>query len=105
MISGIFSATLISNQNKAGCGVAVFSGNAIYGGDASHYYRGKYKLDEKNLMSGTIEVFKYSNLQNSVFGPLEKFKLLLNGQVIVNDKEFELSGRLKDIQNSLSELY
>jgi hypothetical protein len=95
MISGIFSAAFVSNQNMAGYGVAVFSGNAIHGGDASHYYRGKYKLDEKNLMSGTIEVFKYTNLQNSVFGPLDKFKLILNGQVIVNDKEFELSGSVE----------
>ncbi|HSL03030.1 MAG TPA: GrlR family regulatory protein [Nitrospiraceae bacterium] len=92
MISGIFSVTFASNQNVGGYGVAVFSGNAVHGGDASHYYRGKYKLDERNLISGTIEVVKYSTLHNSVFGPLDNFKLILNGQVIVNDKEFELSG-------------
>lgn len=93
MISGIFSAVFVSNQNRSGTGVAIFSGNAIHGGDASHYYRGKYKLDERNQITSTIEVFKYATLQDSVFGPLDKFRLILNG--IVNDQGFELSGQIE----------
>jgi len=30
MLSGIFSAVFVSNQNMGGCGVAVFSCNAIH---------------------------------------------------------------------------
>jgi hypothetical protein len=44
MISGLFSAEYKSNLGGAGCGVAVFSGNAVHGGDASHYYRGKPRI-------------------------------------------------------------
>ena len=95
MISGIFSTEFVSNRNSGGCGVAIFSGNAIHGGDASHYYRGKYRLDEKNQITSTIEVFKYSTLSNSVFGPLDKFKLILNGIVTLDNRAFELSGQVE----------
>jgi hypothetical protein len=91
MISGIFSAVFASNKNMFGCGVAIFSGNAIHGGDASFYYRGKYKLEADNQMSGTIEAIKFSPIQNSVFGPaMDRFRLKLTG--IVNTQGFELSG-------------
>jgi hypothetical protein len=52
MISGIYSARFESNKGLNGSGVAVFSGNAVHGGDASFYYRGKYKLDDNNSISG-----------------------------------------------------
>jgi hypothetical protein len=32
MIDGIYSAVFESNKNMVGCGVAIFSGNAIHGG-------------------------------------------------------------------------
>jgi hypothetical protein len=89
------SAEFISNQNMGGYGVAVFSDNAVHGGDASHYYRGKYKLDGQDLISGTIEVVKYSSLHSSVFGEIGNFKLKLNGVVIINDKELEMSGSVE----------
>ena len=90
MISGIFS-TSFKSGGGTDCGVAVFSGNTIHGGDASFYYRGKYTINDRNLISGTIEFIRYSHLQYSVVGPMDEFTLLLNGQVIVNDKEFSLS--------------
>jgi hypothetical protein len=48
MTSRIFSAAFISNLQLGGSGVAIFTGNTIHGGDASHYYRGKYRFDENN---------------------------------------------------------
>jgi hypothetical protein len=95
MTSGIFSATFISNLNSGGSGVAIFSGNTIHGGDASHYYRGKYRFDDKNQISGTIDVVKYSPVQNSVFGPIADFRLKLDGHIIVNERAFELSGHVE----------
>ena len=95
MTSGIFSAVFASNMNIAGCGVAIFTDNTIHGGDASHYYRGKYKLDDRNQISGTIDVVKYSTLQDSIFGPLAPFRLILNGHIITNDRAFELSGHVE----------
>jgi hypothetical protein len=93
MISGIYSAVFFSNKNKGGCGVAIFTGNAIHGGDASHYYRGKYSLHEKNRISATIDVVKYSTLHDSIFGPLDRFRLILNG--IVDDQGFDLSSPME----------
>jgi hypothetical protein len=92
MTSGIFSAVFASNLQIGGCGVAIFQGNTIHGGDASHYYLGKYRFDDSNQISGTIDVVKYSTLQDSIFGPLAPFRLILNGHIITNDRAFELSG-------------
>ena len=59
MFSGIFTAEFKSNQKMGGCGIAVFSGNTIHGGDSSHYYRAKYRFDERNPISGAIDVSQY----------------------------------------------
>lgn len=93
MISGIFSATFASNLNLGGSGVAIFSGNTIHGGDAAFYYRGKYKLDERNQIAGTIEVVKHAATSGLVLGPLDRFRLILNG--IVNHEGIELSGQVE----------
>ena len=94
MLSGIYSAVFLSNNNKTGgCGVAILTGNAIHGGDASHYYRGKYSIHGENRISGTIDVIKYSTLNDSIFGPLNRFRLTLNG--IVDDQGFDLSGPME----------
>ena len=95
MTSGVFSAAFISNLNSGGSGVAIFSGNTIHGGDASHYYRGKYRFDDNNQISGTIDVVKYSPIQNSVFGPIASFRLKLDGHIILNERAFELSGHIE----------
>lgn len=95
MTSGVFSAAFVSNQNRGGFGVAIFSGNTIHGGDASYYYRGKYRFDERNQISGVIDVAKYSTIQNSVFGPIDSFRLILDGHIIVNETAFELSGHVE----------
>ena len=94
MISGIFSATFVSNLNLRGSGVAIFSGNTIHGGDAAFYYRGKYRLAEGNRISGTIEVFQYAPTSGSVVGTFERFRLKLNG--VVKHEGFELSGPVED---------
>ena len=92
MISGMYSAEFISSRGAGGTGIAIFSSGTIHGGDTSFYYRGKFKLDEQNRISGTIEVIKHSNLFNSVFGPLERFKLILNG--LVQNEGFTLLGQI-----------
>jgi hypothetical protein len=93
MISGIYSAVCFSNKTMGDCGVAIFTGNAIHGGDASHFYRGKYSIHGANLISVTIDVVKYSALNDSIFGSLGAFRLILNG--IVKEKGFDLSGPME----------
>jgi len=95
MTSGIFSAVFASNQQVGGCGVAIFSGNTIHGGDASHYYRGKYRFDENNQISGNDRCCQVLNPSGFCLGPLTPFRLILNGHIITNDRAFELSGHVE----------
>jgi hypothetical protein len=93
MMSGIFSAVFAVNNLVVGKGVAIFSGNAIYGGDASYYYKGKYKLGESNNISMTIDVVHHSEVPNPDFGPLTAFRLSLSGILI--EQGFTLSGHIE----------
>ena len=93
MISGIYSAVFASNNaNLVGNGVAIFSGYAIYGGNASFYYKGKYQRHDGNNVSAQVEVVHYSGTPDSVLGPRETFRLSLNGSI--NDQGFTLSGQI-----------
>ena len=93
MVSGIYSAVFASNNTHlVGSGVAIFSGNAVHGGDASFYYKGKYTLDANNNVSVQVEVVHYSGTPDSVLGPRETFRLILNG--LVTDQGFTLSGEI-----------
>jgi hypothetical protein len=93
MISGIYSAVFASNNTDlVGSVIAIFSGNAVYGGGASFYYKGKYKLDASNNVSAQVQVVHYSGTPDSVLGPRETFRLTLNG--IVTDQGFTLSGQI-----------
>ena len=94
MISGIYSAVFASNNSDlVGSGVAIFSGNAVHGGDTSFYCKGKYKLDASNNISAQVEAVHYSGTPDSVLGPRETFLLMLNG--IVTDQGFTLSGQIE----------
>jgi len=73
MISGIFSAVFAMNNLAVGSGVAIFSGNAIHGGDAAYYYKGKYKLGDSKSIPITIEVVHHSGIPSPEFGPISGF--------------------------------
>ena len=90
MISGIYSAQFASNKQMVGSGVVIFTGGTLHGGDASYYYKGKYKRDDKNNVTATVEVANHSGNPSSVFGPLKTYRLTLNG--VANTQEFTLSG-------------
>lgn len=93
MISGIYSAKFVSNKQVAGSGVVVFTGGALYGGDATYYYKGKYKRDGNNNITATVQVANHSGTASSVFGPLDSFRLTLNG--IASTEGFTLSGQVE----------
>jgi hypothetical protein len=99
MISGIYSAVVASNNTSlVGHGVAIFTDNAVHGGDASFYYTGKYTLDASNNVSAQLEVVHYSRTPQSVLGPQETCRLTLNG--IVTEQGFTLSGQIVGEPNS-----
>jgi len=93
MLSGIYAAQFMSNQNIVGRGVVVFNGAVLHGGDDSYYYKGKYRLDMNNYVSAEVEVANYTGELTSIFGPLKQFRLTLNGTV--NQDCFSLSGQVK----------
>ena len=93
MLSGIYSAEFASNKNVIGRGVAVFTGGTLHGGDASYYYKGKYRRDGNDNISATIEVANHSGIPSSVFGSLKSFRLMLNG--VATNQGFTLSGQVE----------
>jgi hypothetical protein len=92
MLSGIYAAEFSANQNM-GRGVAVFSGNAFHGVDASYFYKGKYKQEGTNQISAIVDVVNYSGSPDSVLGPLTSYRLTLTG--IEHSQGFTLSGQVK----------
>jgi hypothetical protein len=64
MLSGIYTAEFLSNQSLMGRGVAIFTENAIHGGDAAFYYKGKYRRDGENRISAEVQVIDYSGRNN-----------------------------------------
>ena len=94
MISGIFSAVFAMNNLAVGSDVAIFSGNAIHGGDAAYYYKGKYKLGDSKSIPITIEVVHHSGIPSPEFGPMLGSLVSLSG--ILVEEGFTLTGHIKE---------
>jgi len=97
MLSGIYTAEFLSNQSLMGRGVAIFTENAIHGGDAAFYYKGKYRRDGENRISAEVQVIDYSGKKQSVLGPLGVFWLTLTG--VKKDQQFTLVGEVEGQPN------
>jgi hypothetical protein len=76
--SGIFFVEFSVGPNNVGGGLAVIAEGDINGGDATYLYRGYIDV-YGNQAKAVIEVSHYRGPLNSVFGPLKKFTLELNG--------------------------
>ena len=96
MIDGLYAASFGSNLGMAGTGVVIFDGGRLHGGDASYFYKGKFRLDDNRIIA-TVDVVHYAGQLNSVFGPARQFRLTLNG--VINPPGFSLSGQVKGSPN------
>jgi hypothetical protein len=89
-IEALWSVEFISNSGVFGAGVAVFESGRIYGGDATYYYTGKYRIVNSQV-DATVDVVHYSGQPNSIFGRDPKpFVLKITGPV--SDSVMSLTG-------------
>lgn len=98
LLSGIYAAEFFSNQNRTGTGVAIFSDNAFHGGDASHFYKGKYVFKESDQVEATLDVAQYAGVSGSSVVGLDRFRLTLIGHISENENTVSMSleGVVKD---------
>ena len=83
MLEALWSVTFQSNvpiQNNAGGGVAVLETGRVLGGDAQFTYIGSYRSPRPELIEAEIECVSYREGGVSIFGPLKKFHLKLQGK-------------------------
>jgi hypothetical protein len=85
MRNGIYSVTFSSNQGKQGSGVAIVTGDMIYGGDAGYYYKGSIQTEGQTAIA-RIQVARHQAREESIFGPLNDFTLEVSGTP--NDEAF-----------------
>lgn len=85
LLSGIYSAEFFSSIGRFGTGVAVFTDNTIHGGDADHFYQGKYSRLEPDNVKSTVYVKRYAGSRDSSVVGLDEFRLDLTGKIPASD--------------------
>ena len=93
MITGIYSARFMSNNDLVGVGIAVLDGAALHGGGFDYLYKGKYRLADNNQVIATVDVENYTGKPNSVLGLLRSYRLILSG--VAAPQSFTLSGQVE----------
>lgn len=80
MIEALWTVEFASNLQMFGRGVVVFESERVFGGDASFYYLGDYKITNGEI-KGCIEITNYGGVPSSVVGPGEKIRLNISGKL------------------------
>ena len=83
-------------DNDFGCGVLVFNGSQIMGGDMGYYYFGRVNTTGK--LTGEINVVRFNPNINSVFGDADQFTLLLKDGTI-NETDLEATATVKGLEH------
>ncbi|MBN1795361.1 MAG: hypothetical protein JW804_01680 [Sedimentisphaerales bacterium] len=98
MVEGLWAVSFNSNLQMYGTGVLVLdSEKRVLGGDAGYYYVGKYWLTESDaVVQAEIDVIRYEPSSISVFGNLNNFRIMFQGQI--SDKEFTCTGTVSNIE-------
>jgi len=97
MFDGLWTVKFQTNLGLLGQGVVVLVGTRVLGGDTSFYYDG-YLKGSGELIEGEITVIRFAQTLTSVFGNLEKFRLVLSGKV-EEGKRISLKGHLFENPN------
>ncbi len=82
MIEASWTVEFISTERNIGAGVVIFETNRIFGGDASYYYLGDYRIKDGQLTS-KVRVKHHSGEHLSIFGELKEFTIHLSGKIEV----------------------
>jgi hypothetical protein len=75
-----FWTAVFQSAGGAGGGVAVFRNGQVLGGDSAYQYQGTYQV-EGGQLQGTVQVSRFLQGVQSVFGNLPNFTLQLQGRV------------------------
>ena len=97
MIEGLWSisfSTVDQPQTDVGAGVVVFETQRIFGGDSSYFYIGNYSITKENQIKADVSVNHYYGQPLSIFGPLAKCTIIINGSITVD--EFHAQGYVKE---------
>lgn len=91
MIDGLWTVEFSSTINRYGRGVLVINDDRILGGDDGYYYFGTCEITDNNIHA-TITVIKYDPNSISVFGNINHFELILNGEI--DENQFNAIGTI-----------
>jgi len=80
MMDGLWVVEFSSSLGLFGGGVMIVIGDRILGGDVGYYYSGRYTQDKQSI-TGEIDVIRFDQNTISVFGPIDSFKLSMSGTV------------------------
>ncbi|MHC4394798.1 MAG: GrlR family regulatory protein [Planctomycetota bacterium] len=83
-------------ENDFGCGVLVFNGSQVLGGDFGYYYSGR--INTTGNMSGEVNVVRFNPNVTSVFGNYDSFTLLINNGTI-NETSFKATATVKGAEH------
>ncbi|MFM2477010.1 hypothetical protein [Celerinatantimonas sp. MCCC 1A17872] len=91
---GIYHIVFTGSHGVGGQGILTINNGSINGGDFGYLYQGYIK--ESNLkLTAQVGIFKFFDSAQSIFGPLEKFDLMLTGEE-TGQHSFTLSGYVMD---------
>ena len=91
MFDGLWTVEFISTVNHYGKGVLIVNGCRLLGGDDGYYYSGTCNVTD-NKIQATINVIKFDPNSISVFGDIDHFQLILNGEI--NEYQFNTIGTI-----------
>ncbi len=86
MFNGLWTLEFTSALNRYGRGVLVITNGRILGGDDGYYYTGNCEIND-NRINAVITVIKYDQNSVSVFGNINHFELILDGEIQENNFE------------------
>lgn len=91
MFNGLWTVEFSSTINRYGRGGLVINDGRLLGGDDGYYYSGTCQITDNNI-NATITVIKYDSNSISVFGNINHFELILNGEI--GENQFDAIGTI-----------
>ena len=92
MKDGLY-AVLFRSQADEGSGIIAVQEGAINGGDYGYFYQGHIRQEGGGNATATIEVNRYNDNAESIFGQAKNFNLLLQGKT--EHEGFNLNGNVE----------
>lgn len=92
MKDGLY-VVIFQSYASEGAGIVTVKDGAVNGGDYGYAYQGHIKHQDSNNATATIEVTRFNDSVESVFGPAINFKLLLQGTT--EHESFSLKGNVE----------